>query len=390
MGRPASISSPPLSSLCSSEQPSPSPSPSSSDKKIQRNKMTRLRLTARTLVAGLRKPVTSGQCQVGWSLPPTRGLHRSLPLLQQPLPPSPSIAESNLKSCNLFQPEVVIFDKDGTLVCFHTMWNSWCEQLAQRMNAETDRELSEEVYRLMGYDSEKREIGMGMLAEKTHPYIRDKVVEMLVAQGFSQWEATEVMEKTWKDTPENMQIKETGNLRALFVRLKERGIKIAICTSDSREGTIEFLERMGLESMVDIIVCGDDEASKSKPDPHNAKYICEQLGVKCSEAIMVGDTPADTIMGQAANLGLTIGVLTGVGSHQDLVDADIIVQDVTSVIDMISPLESHNHHEEGRGSVQDWKKGHGQLSLGVQRIRQGGDRCWKCWMCARQQADRGS
>ena len=28
----------------------------------------------------------------------------------------------------------------------------------------------------MGYDSEKREIKMGMLAEKTHPYIRDKVI----------------------------------------------------------------------------------------------------------------------------------------------------------------------------------------------------------------------
>jgi len=267
--------------------------------------------------------------------------------LQQPLPPSPSIAESNLKSCNIFQPEVIIFDKDGTLVCFHTMWNSWCEQLAQRMNAETDRELSDEVYRLMGYDSEKREIKMGMLAEKTHPYIRDKVVEMLVAQGFSEWEAAEVLEKTWKDTPENMQIKQTGNLRALFARLKERDIKIAICTSDSREGTIEFLERMGLESMVDIIVCGDDEVSKSKPDPHNAEYICDQLGVNCSEAIMVGDTPADTIMGQAANLGLTIGVLTGVGGHRDLVDADIIVQDVTSVIDLISPLESNeegDHH----------------------------------------------
>ena len=33
----------------------------------------------------------------------------------------------------------------------------------------------DQVYRLMGYDSEKREIKMGMLAEKTHPYIRDKV-----------------------------------------------------------------------------------------------------------------------------------------------------------------------------------------------------------------------
>merc|ERR1719295_2040104 len=117
----------------------------------------------------------------------------------------------------------------------------------------------------------------------------------------------------------------------------ERDIKIAICTSDSREGTIEFLERMGLQSMVDIIVCGDDGVSKSKPDPHNAEYICKQLGVKCSDAIM----------GQAANLGLTIGVLTGVGAHRDLVDADIIVQDVTSVIDLISPIESHeegDHH----------------------------------------------
>merc|ERR1711936_295046 len=150
---------------------------------------------------------------------------------------SPSILESqaDLAQLSAFNPGLVIFDKDGTLVCFHTMWNSWCEQLAQRMNAETDRELSDEVYRLMGYDSEKREIKMGMLAEKTHPYIRDKVVEMLVAQGFSQWEAAEVLEKTWKDTQENMQIKMTGNLRALFVRLKERDIKIAICTSDSRE-----------------------------------------------------------------------------------------------------------------------------------------------------------
>ena len=34
----------------------------------------------------------------------------------------------------------------------------------------------QQVYRLMGYDSEKREIKMGMLAEKTHPYIRDKVI----------------------------------------------------------------------------------------------------------------------------------------------------------------------------------------------------------------------
>ena len=39
------------------------------------------------------------------------------------------------------------------------------------------------------------------------------------------------------------------------------------------------------------------------------RYICEHLNILPSEAIMVGDTPADMIMGQAANLGLTIGNL---------------------------------------------------------------------------------
>ena len=207
-----------------------------------------------------------------------RRLHTSVPALVQNS--SPSIAEAGLQACSLFTPEVIIFDKDGTLVCFHTMWNSWCEQLAQRMNAETTQDLTDNVYKLMGYDSEKREGKMGMLAEKTHPYIRDKVVEMLVAQGFSEWEAAEVLEKTWKDTPEDMQIKATGNLRALFtrssfalklcflsqpIRLKEKNIKIAICTSDSREGTVEFLEKLGLDKMVDMVVCGDDKVTKRHP-----------------------------------------------------------------------------------------------------------------------------
>ena len=55
-----------------------------------------------------------------------------------------------------------------------------------------------QVYRLMGYDSEKREIKMGMLAEKTHPYIRDKVIMAILDQDY-----TNIEEEKWtrKKTP---------------------------------------------------------------------------------------------------------------------------------------------------------------------------------------------
>ena len=58
---------------------------------------------------------------------------------------------------------------------------------------------------------------------------------------------------------------------------------------------------------------------------------------RITSILQVGDTPADTIMGQAANLGLTVGVLTSVGDNQDLSDADLIVPEVGDVIDLVTP-----------------------------------------------------
>ncbi len=44
---------------------------------------------------------------------------------------SPSRHKYKLKE-QVFRPKLIIFDKDGTLVCFHTMWAPWCTSLADR------------------------------------------------------------------------------------------------------------------------------------------------------------------------------------------------------------------------------------------------------------------
>ena len=45
---------------------------------------------------------------------------------------SPSQKQAQLNE-QVFKPKLVIFDKDGTLVCFHTMWAPWCTSLADRL-----------------------------------------------------------------------------------------------------------------------------------------------------------------------------------------------------------------------------------------------------------------
>jgi len=226
------------------------------------------------------------------------------------------------------------------------------------MNNETETEVTDELYDMLGYDSKSKKVRMGMLAEKTHPYIKEKVVELLKSQcKFSQWEAEEVMKKTWKDTPEDLQIKMTGNLSSLFKQLKAKDIKIAICTSDSREGTQEFLTKLSLDSMVDLVLCGDDKDSISKPNPHNALFICDKLGVSPNKTIMVGDTPADTIMGQQASLGLTVGVLSGVGDSADLCDADLIVPDVEDVVNLVCPDTTRDTRAARVSNIQLTERG---------------------------------
>ena len=70
------------------------------------------------------------------SLQPLQPLQSPLRLMSAAVSPSVAEAQASLAPAAAFRPDLVIFDKDGTLVCFHTMWNSWVEELARRMVAE--------------------------------------------------------------------------------------------------------------------------------------------------------------------------------------------------------------------------------------------------------------
>jgi len=182
-----------------------------------------------------------------------------------------------------------------------------------------------------------------LLAYAAQPVIREAVCSMLESElSYERAEAERIMTEVWRECEDEQVFGISKCTKSLFTQLKKLGIRIAVCTSDARSSTISNLEVLGVLNLVDEVVCGDDEFGRPKPDPHNALYICNKLDCLPEEVAVVGDTNADMLMGRSAGLGLVVGVLSGVGSNEDLApNAHIMVESVDEVGAMLG-LEANN------------------------------------------------
>lgn len=233
---------------------------------------------------------------------------------------------------------LVIFDKDGTLICFHSMWVPWAIHVARRISEAINMNIEAEVHTLLGLCKEEQRVHSGLLAEGTMAQIRDAIARLLISRGIDATEAVEhVMAAIHESNKSNVKsVKGVCDVRSLFRQLRDNGIKIAICTSDSRQGTLTALRQLQVIDHVDMVVCGDDAGGMPKPHPHNALSICRTLDVDPQDTLMVGDTLADMGMGRSANLGGTVGVLSGVcGINELRPQADHIVRDIGELLPIV-------------------------------------------------------
>jgi pyrophosphatase PpaX len=90
-------------------------------------------------------------------------------------------------------------------------------------------------------------------------------------------------------------------IRELLEGLRDRGYKVGIVTSRTKDTTLRGLRRFGIEGLIDSLVTCND-TTKHKPDPEPALIGLQELDVKADEAVFVGDTMFD--MGCAHNAGI--------------------------------------------------------------------------------------
>ncbi|CAB3411608.1 unnamed protein product [Caenorhabditis bovis] len=248
------------------------------------------------------------------------------------------IGNMNTVGMNNNIPSLVIFDKDGTLLCFHTMWIPWAIHTAKSIEHDSGLSLFKDIAKVLGLCTIENKVKPGLLAEGTMSQITKEISGILCLNGISQQEADKIAENSLKYSNEksvsDRLVKEIYDTNTLFNRIKQHGSKIAVCTADNRKSSLNALNCMKVHHLVDMVVCGDDKHSLPKPHPHNALRICETLGVKPSEAIMVGDTRVDIEMAHAAQLGAAVGVLSGVGCKNHLHRADVLINNIGDLIEV--------------------------------------------------------
>ena len=224
--------------------------------------------------------------------------------------------------------DLLVFDKDGTLIEFHLMWGGWVDQLARRLETATGLRLRDGLFPLLGVDQASGLVlAHGLMAATPMRRIRE-VVEAYVSDAGAGPGAADAVARAWQAPDPVALAQPVADLPALLGALRKRVPTFAVATSDDREPTERTLAALGIAGEFAALSCADD-GRPTKPAPDPVLHLCATLGVPPGRTAVVGDAPADLRMARAAGAKRVIAVLTGVGDLATLEPlADVVLPSI--------------------------------------------------------------
>ncbi|MCI5868098.1 MAG: HAD family hydrolase [Dorea sp.] len=228
----------------------------------------------------------------------------------------------------------ILFDKDGTLVDFFSLWLQATTQVIpnflQQNKIEVSRELVQHLLQAIGVDCGKVD-PKGALAYKSYGEIAEDVCAALEERGIilSVSETGKQLEKLFNEnvTSQDAEFQLFTDMKVLMEDLKSRNIIIGLATADTETSAESCLGAIGVLEYFDYIGA-DDGRRKPKPDEEMFLEFAELFSLKAEEIAVVGDTYNDMIFARK-NGGVAIGVLSGVSEAEDFGDeADYVIASI--------------------------------------------------------------
>jgi len=233
--------------------------------------------------------------------------------------------------------KLLIFDKDGTIVEQKPVLLYLAKARFSSLTRLIDENVAEKWVKAVGVNLHTEKIDSeGPLA--VAPTREEVLVAALIIYQYRHlgWDAAkQLAEKAYEEadkamTPPYGAVLLPGVLEILQA-LKAQGFKTALATTDSHRRAQESLDKLNIGEYFDVVL-GADDVEKGKPASDMIWKACELTRCSPEDAVMVGDSPADMLMGKNARVKVCIGVLSGPTSREKLARvADIIVPSVMSL-----------------------------------------------------------
>jgi phosphoglycolate phosphatase len=222
----------------------------------------------------------------------------------------------------------ILFDKDGTLVDFQKTWFAVAAHMALKAAKGDDRR-ADFLMQAAGYDFKRKCFKSdSVFAAGTNA----DIVELWYPKLEGAERDDKIMEFDTITAAEGAaQAVPLPGAREAVAALHASGYRIGLATNDSTSGAEKTLLALGIAQMFDAAY-GYDAVANPKPAPDPVYAFCDFTGLKPSEIAMVGDNRHDLVMGRAAGVGLTVGVLSGTGTREALTPLAHVVLD--SVVDL--------------------------------------------------------
>lgn len=230
----------------------------------------------------------------------------------------------------------ILFDKDGTLIDYHTTFMPLNWQVARDLSR-GDEALARHLMIESGWDPETDRVRSGSpLAAWTLKEIADFMFPLV---DFDDPEELLARINEGFDAGPSMAVP-VADLPSLLGTFKAAGIALGISTSDHTAAANETVERLGIVDAMDF-VAGYDAGYGSKPTPGMMHGFCEQTGLRPESVMVVGDNHHDIDFARNSGAGWAVGVLTGTSVREDLEPiADIVLNDITEIPAMIAELSA--------------------------------------------------
>lgn len=238
----------------------------------------------------------------------------------------------------------IIFDKDGTLIDFYSLWLQAADhvipELIEALELENTEDMRQYLLTTIGvvdgivdpngglsyksYGEIAKDIRQALL-------IRDKTVEADMVQEL----LTERFDAF--ATSDHIEFKTFTHMDTMLQQLRELGIRIGLATADTLRSARACLEKLNIIELFDF-VGGDDGVVQPKPDPEMFYQFVNEFNLMPKEVLVVGDTPNDMFF--AKQCGATaVGVLSGVSCKEDLLEnGDYIISSVDELLTLIGRI----------------------------------------------------